>query len=269
MKQFISTILFMITMTTSLFSYSATIDEVEEFDIRYYHPENFGLKDLVFEVRFDQMLERLNKQLTFGKLEDIYYKVYWIFPGEYRIEINGLPAGFSEVKNSLKRLVKDRLDFVIPTKLAPKIRGYKLKKKKIKTGELISGRDETGMKAVSEINIKFDKKGRLTEYKTFSPTGTNTAKTKMKVKSWSHNKWVLDEVTSRSETTQIMILKNKITYKSVKGIGLPERVDIETSIKGYTTSNESMQRNKSGITFSKYEVNTGKAQKYILKGLKK
>jgi len=257
----------------SINSSAVNIPEVNEFDIRYYHPESYGLKDLVFEVRVSNLVETLNKRQSFGKIEDLYFKVYWMFPGQYQIEVNGFPKGFEEVKYQLKQMIKNRLDFVVPLKLAPRVRSYELSYFKTSSGKGVRGKDRTGTRPVSEIQLKFKSNGMLEEFKTFSPTGVNSSTFDLGVKGWSNNKWVVDKMTIKLiQGVQLTTIENEFEYKSYNGFGFPEKVDIRTT-QEIVTNNEKNKPNKrtvnSTIEFSKYEVNTGKAMRFMTKGIKK
>ena len=89
-------------------------------------------------------------------------------------------------------------------------------------------------------------------------------------KSWSNNKLVLDKVllTSKSGST-IVTSSNLIEYLSVNGIGFPSKITIknvaETIIPAHDKEKEKKVKNETGtiVRFTKYEVNTGKAQKSI------
>jgi hypothetical protein len=250
-------------------TYSRETPEIKEFDIRYYHPENFGLKDLVFEVRVSNLVETLNKRQNFGKIEDLYFKIYWMFPGQYQIKVNGFPNGFKEIKYQLKQMIKNRLDFVIPLKLSPRVRGYELKYSKSEKYTAIKGKDRVGSSPVSEIQLKFKKNGMLKEFKTFSPTGVNTTDFNLKTKGWSNNKWVVDKMTTKLiQGVQLTTIENDFEYESVKGFGFPTKVDIVTTQEIMVNNKSNKRSVNSSITFSNYEVNTGKAQRYMIKGLK-
>jgi hypothetical protein len=259
------------TLLTSFAGGAATPVEIENFDIRYYHPVNYGLKDLVFEVRIKNLLESLNKRLSLGTLSDIYFKVYWMLPGKYKIEVAGLPKGFKEIKSELKSMIKNRLDFVIPEKLAPKVRSYSLQSKKIKSGMTIIGKDKTHTRAVNEIRLRFNRKGMLEGFKTLSPMGVNNSHFKMSAKGWSHNKWLVDKLTVDSiQGIQKTSMKHKVDYVAIDGFGFPSKVVISTTQELMETKTskaaKSKREHKSEILFSSYEVNTGKAQRFITLG---
>lgn len=256
----------------SLNIYSKNIPEVNEFDIRYYHPENYGLKDLVFEVRVSNLVDTLNKKQSYGKIEDLYFKVYWMFPGQYEIVVNGFPKGFKEVKYQLKQMIKNRLDFVVPLKLAPRVRSYELSYFETKGAKGVKGKDRTGSRSVSEIQLKFKSNGMLEEFKSFSPTGVNTSKFELGVKGWSNNKWVVDRMVVRLiQGVQLTTIENEFDYKSFSGFGFPSKVDIKTTQEIMTNNGGKPNKRSvnSTIEFSKYEINTGKAVRFMVKGIKK
>ncbi|TNE96214.1 MAG: hypothetical protein EP326_13760 [Deltaproteobacteria bacterium] len=253
---------------------TATPPEIENFDIRYYDPSNYGLRDLVFEMRMSNLVETMKQRLQIKDLVDVYFKIYWMYPGKYKVDVEGLPAGFKEIKSELKAMVKNRLDFVIPEKLSPKVRSYELKAQKSKKGTTIVGTDKTHTRAVNEIRLSFDGGGKLTGFKTMSPMGVNTSEMKMSAKSWSHNKWVVDRLIVKSiQGIQMTEINHDVEYENVDGFGFPKKVEVMTTRKlvkpESVKSKDEQLKLKTEVMFSKYEVNTGKAQRYITQGLRK
>ncbi len=253
---------------------TATPPEIENFDIRYYDPSNYGLRDLVFEIRMTNLVETMKQRLQIKDLVDVYFKIYWMYPGKYKVDVEGLPAGFNEIKNELKTMVKNRLDFVIPQKLSPKVRSYDLKSKKSKKGTTIVGTDKTHTRAVNEIRLSFDGGGKLTGFKTMSPMGVNSSEMKMSAKSWSHNKWVVDRLVVKAiQGIQMTEIRHDVKYENVDGFGFPNKVEVKTTrklVKPKSVKDKSDELElKTEVLFSKYEVNTGKAQRYITQGLRK
>lgn len=267
-----------LTFSLVLFSFgsraAATPAEIENFDIRYYDPANYGLRDLVFEIRMSNLLDTMKERLNLKDLVDIYFKIYWMYPGKYKVDVEGLPAGFKEIKAELKSMVKNRLDFVIPQRLSPKVRSYELESKKSKAGTTITGIDKTHTRAVNEIRLSFDGGGKLTGFKTMSPMGVNTSQMKMSAKSWSHNKWVVDDLVVKTvQGIQMTQINHNVEYENIDGFGFPKKVKVETVRKLIRPTSEKAEDKGMSIStevkFSKYEVNTGKAQRYITQGLRK
>lgn len=252
------------------------IDELEQFEIRSYTPQLNGVKDLVFEARVDGLKEIIEKNLAVGKLNDLYFKVYWQHPNDFKIEVEGLPKGFKEVRDDLRQLIKGKLDFVIPEKISDRLQPYTLKVEPITEGKLLKAIDETYTLAVPEIDITFDKSGRMKYLET--KMSANAVKTEFfhSPKSWSNNKLVLDKVQSISGVPgNAVIIINELEYANVNGFGMPAKLNIKNVIE-YTTAATKTEKAKvqkketnSVIRFSKYEINTGKASRFITEGILK
>lgn len=241
---------------------------IEKYDIGSYHPENYGLKDLVFQVRLSNLLDHLNEKKIYGKLKDVYFKTYWLFPGKYKVEVIGMPRGFKRMKYNLRNMIYTNLDFVIPKKFSSEIEGYQFEIEKKGLEISMRGKDKSRTKDISEMYIVFDKKSKLKRIKTYSPAGENDSRMEMSVKSWSHNKWALEKITSKiRHGMQTTVMEKNVVYTTVAGFGFPERVNIETT----QTSNHSkstkekidLRKTVTSIIFSNYKVNMGEARKYM------
>lgn len=242
---------------------------VENFDLRYYHPQLQSLKDLSFKIRISNLKENVLKTIPLSKLDDLYYTVYWITPGRFHVEVNGLPKGYVELRNELIALIKNRLDFVLPQKLAPKVRSYSLKTiSELEGLRKIEGVDKTHQKGINKIEIEFDKKGRLRSFTTKSPMGSQKSIMNMSPKSWSKNKWVVDDITVFStQGLQTTKMKNEMIYKNYGGYGFPEKV-VVTTTQELILQNKKKKKEKrtirTEILFSDYKVNKGIAKKRIM-----
>jgi hypothetical protein len=249
------------------------IEELEQFEIRSYTPQKTGVSDLVFEARIDNLTEILAKNLVLGKLTDVSFKVYWISPTQYKIEVEGLPKGFEEVRADLITLIKGKLEFVLPEKFTEKLKGYTLKSESIIDGKLIRAIDATYTMVIPEVDILLDKSGLLKSVVTRAPMSAVKTEFFHSPKSWSNNKLVLDKMvltSGREPVKQTTI--NEITYQSVGGVGFPAKIIIrnitEIKIAATKKDKEKIVKNEMGtiVRFSKYEVNSGKAQKHIMEG---
>lgn len=252
------------------------IEEIEQYEIRSYDPQQRGLTDLVFEARIDNLTEILNKAQTFGKLIDVYFKIYWISPTQYKVEVMGIPKGFQEVRDDLSALIKGKLEFVIPEKFSEKFKSYTLKAEPIADGKLIKAIDDTYNMTSSEIDIIFDKTSRLKTIETRAPMSVVKTEFFQTPKAWSNNKLVMDKVVSTSrQGNAVLTTTNTIDYMVVGGIGFPAKIAVknvqEATIPATAKEKEKKVKNESGsvIRFSKYELNTGKAQRYMVEGLKR
>lgn len=266
----------LVLIWSSVMSWSSAeqkIEEIEQYEIRNYDPQSKGLRDLVFEARIENLTELLNKNLSIGKLTDVHFKIYWISPTQYQIEVVGLKKGFSEIKSDLAALIKGKLEFIIPEKFSEKFKGYTLKAEPLSDGKLIRAIDETYSMAVSEVDIKFEKDGTLKSVITKAPMSKLTTEFFQSPKSWSGNKLVMDKTISTSVQGQaVNTVENAIEYKSIQGMGFPVKIVVKNKsvITVPATEKEKekkiKQESATNITFNKYEINTGKARKYILEG---
>lgn len=273
MKQLL---LFVLLFVASMTWAQEKIEELEQHEIRSYTPQKSGTNDLVFEIRIDGLTETLTKNFVLGKLIDVSFKVHWLSPSEYRIDIHGLPKGFEEIRANLISLIKDKLEFVLPEKFSDKFKGYTFKSELISDGKLIRAIDMTYSMAVPEVDIIFNKLGQLKTVETRAPMSAIKTEFAHSPKAWSNNKLVLDKVTLTSRQGAVLFTTiNDLEYISVNGIGFPSKITIrnlsEFTIPKTSKEKEKKMKNetKTIVHFTKYEVNTGKAQRYINDGLKK
>lgn len=251
------------------------IDELEQYDLRAYSPINYGLKDLVFEARISNLQKLLEEQYNLKNLIDVYYKIYWIFPGQYKIEVEGIPEGFVDLKLELRELIKDKLEFVVPMPFAAKIRGYELSYKSKSPKVLIEGVDRGQTREINRIEIEMDNNGKLLSLSGFGPRGMNRSEFDLNIKPWSHNKWVVDtfQTVTPFASGEVRVI-HEVSYESQAGIGLPSEIDVKTVQKVEVPIEEGKTETKkmemgSKIVFTKYEINTGKAQRYITQGIQR
>lgn len=273
MKQLL---LFILLAATSVAWAQEKIEELEQYEIKSYTPQKNGVSDLVFEARIDNLAEMLSKNLVLGKLTDVSFKIYWLSPSQYKIEVNGLPKGFEEIRADLIALIKGKLEFVIPENFSDKFKGYTLKAEPIAAGKLIHAIDATYTMAVPEVDIVIDKSGQLKTVETRATMSSVKTEFAHSPKSWSNNKLVLDKIIQTSrQGAALLTTTNSIDYLSVNGIGFPSKITIknisEVIIPKTEKEKEKKIKSETGtiIRFSKYEVNSGKAQRYINEGLKR
>jgi hypothetical protein len=264
------------TVNTTAILAQTKIDEIEQYEIRSYDPQKSGLTDLVFEARVDNLTEILNKTQTFGKLVDVYFKIYWMAPSQYRIEVMGLPKGFQEVRDDLSTLIKGKLDFVIPEKFSAKFKSYTLKAEPIADGKLIKAIDDSYTLAVPEIDLVFDRSGKLKSSEIKTPPAPVKTEFFQAPKEWSNNKLVMDKIVSVSKQGfAVTTITNSLEYASIAGMGFPTKITVknvtEATIPATKKDKEKKVKSEAGtiIRFTKYEVNTGKAQRFIVGGTRR
>ncbi|MAF78278.1 MAG: hypothetical protein CME63_00775 [Halobacteriovoraceae bacterium] len=241
---------------------------VSDFDLTSYNPIKTGLKDVYCEVRLDGLTEQIKKQYVTVKIKnEIYYELYWMYPGRVALEVQGIPRGFDQLRESLKALIVNRIDYLIPQEISPKLRGYKLKEKKVGSNTVLEGEDPTNTKAINKIEVSFNNQGVLTKYKSYSPLGFQDSLFDYEKKSWSKNKWVLDEVrTKMIQGPQITETETEIEYENVVGFGMPGEITVKTkqSVVAPGENEKKIAREgESKLTFTNYKLNMGMAQKYF------
>lgn len=241
---------------------------VESFDLRTYDPVQNGLKDLFCEVRLKGLTERLKKELVSLNIKsEVYYKLFWLYPGKVDIVVEGLPKGFKELRNNLKNLIINRIDYLIPQKLGKRLRSYNLTTKKISTGVMVIGEDPANNKAVNKLEISFDKEGKLSSYKSYSPLGFQQSSFQYSKTSWSKNKWVLGGVEAKTiQGPQVTEIETSIKHENIVGFGFPGEIKVKTKQYVVAPGKEEKKQERTGLTelsFSKYEVNSGKATKHF------
>ena len=273
MKHFL---LIIILLTLGAASAQEKIEELDLNEIRTYTPQKSGVTDLVFEARIDNLTEMLSKNLVLGKLVDVSFKIYWVSPSQFKIEVYGLPKGFEEIKADLISLIKGKLEFVLPEKFSEKFKGYTLKAEPIADGKLIHAIDATYTMAVPEVDIVIDKAGQLKTVETRASMSSVKTVFSHSPKAWSNNKLLLDKVTlTTKQGAAVLTTTNELEYVSVGGIGFPSKITIKnlSEIDVPKTAKEKEKKIKSEtgtiIRFSKYEVNSGKAQRYLTSGMKR
>ncbi|MCK5883658.1 MAG: hypothetical protein KAG61_08220 [Bacteriovoracaceae bacterium] len=249
---------------------------IKRYDIGYYHPERYGLRDLTFDVRIQGLTDKLNQQMIFGKLSDVHFKVYWMMRGEateqnfkYKIMVIGMPKGFKEMKKGLKQMVATRLDYVIPQMLIESIKEYSTEYSKNRYGGIITCSDRTHKKATDKMEIFFDRKGRMTRYATYSPAGRTDTTMSMSAKAWSKNKWTVDRLTVKKhqgiQTTEMDYI---FKYEKVGMYGFPKTITVITKhMLSRTTGPKGarlMQEISTDLSFSGYLVNQGIAKSVII-----
>tara|TARA_R110000868_G_scaffold97619_9_gene268617 strand:+ start:7539 stop:8369 length:831 start_codon:yes stop_codon:yes gene_type:complete len=241
-------------------------DMIKRFDQNQYSPIKYGLKEVVFEARVSGLEESIKNRYALTKLNDLHFSVYWLSPGRVEIEVIGLPPGFDTLKQELKRIIYERLEYVVPQDLSGRLRGYNFESSRMKNSDvLLKGKDETHSKAISQINLVFAQDSSLKSMKTFSPSGSQTAVFKSEVKPWSHSKRVVTQVSVEGVTgIQKTIVETAISYVAKDGFGVPQSIKTNTKVEAMTNKDGAQHSTiSSEILLSDYKINTGTAQKYF------
>lgn len=255
-------------ISTNLFAQDKALDIIKKFDVSSYRPQDKGLKEFVVQVDISNLTKQLNDQLIFGKLKNVYFKLYWVYPNQYDVEVLGLPNGFAEIKNELKGLVASRLDVIVPSMLEKKFEGYNLKHSMQTGKEQITATDSTHMKLINEIRATFDREGKLLSLVNHKPMIVEESELSLIKKSYSENKWIIDEISVKvNEGSQTTFIKTKIDYNSVEGYALPVRITSHSKqILAQGEDKTPIQREvDSLVEFKGYKINSGEASSFLKK----
>ncbi len=238
---------------------------IERFDIGFYNPVEMGVKDLVFELRIGNMTKMLKDVKYFGKISEVYFEVYWASGEGERIVVKGLPKGFAEKKKQLIVIAKNKLEFVIPSKLKARYGKYKLKSKISTGGTFVQAKNIKAIESIDEIQMLFGRGGKLKKLTVIGPVGTNTANFEMTPKTWSKNKWVLDRmVVKKLAGIQKTNVTYEIQYLTLGGFGFPDTIKTKAKYELVRTSRKFQPKVvEDTLIFRNYIVNSGKALKKI------
>mgnify|MGYP000495326132 CR=1 FL=1 len=111
----LSLIVVLILSVTSVFSNNQNI--FQDHKLRTYTPLDGEIKDLFFDIR-EPNLEKYVRANTALEPNDVYYRVYWVFPNSIRIRVEGLPnKGFDLLKQTLVAKVKPYVELVLAKNL--------------------------------------------------------------------------------------------------------------------------------------------------------
>lgn len=250
----------------ALFSFNNAFSEksgiFDEHKIRSYSPLKGRIKDVLFDVRVEGMLEKIKKSTTITNIDDVYFRVYWYFPDRYRVDIEGLPKGFKVLRSNLRQSVKPYVDLLFAQDLVTQFARFRYtrdSKDKQSFNKIKKNGDLT------DVSITFNRNGlmdTITSKSTF--TGVKTMFDYSK-KSWSDGKFVTDAIKISEKANSITNVKDiSIEYTLKNNVGLPEVVNVtEKFMSGVKVINSSKKK----IKFSNYVINTGKARN-ILQGKK-
>ncbi len=252
---------------SSVYAASDAATLLKKFDTGYYHPQEKGLKDLVVRVDVSNITKQLNEQLIFGKLKEVYFKLYWSLPNNVEVEVIGLPEGFAEIKSELRGMIASRLDMLVPQDLESKFAGYEMKTKTNGLLEEILATDTTQTKLIHEFTAGFDKDGNIVTLVGRKPMALEESTMKYLKLPWSQGKWLVTEIKVKmSEPGQVTTANTGIEYTTMEGFGFPKKLKTVTKQSLQGADKKTIERVvTSEITFSDFKINTSEAQTYIKK----
>ena len=129
------------------------------------------------------------------------------------------------------------------------------------------GHDGTHRSNISQVEMKFAKNGMLEKVSLLSPGGMVETSSSFRVRSWSKNKWVLQNLNvSKKMGAQELQIKNNFEYISVAGFGFPKKILVTREIKGMNAKGKKKtHKTETAIEITNYRVNTKEARKKMIK----
>lgn len=242
---------------------------LDRLDLAYYRPQANGISDLVFDMRISGLTDELNAREVFGKLKDIFFRVYYTSSKPLLVEVFGMPKGFRQVKDEIINLARLRTDFVLPVALSDRLKNFKFKEVSSTTGiKKYEGMDPNYRDDITRVTLSVTPQYSIKELAIFRPTGIERSRFHMKKFPWSKGKVALDnfDVETR-HGHQVMKSFYQFEYSLESGYGFPKKITINNEMmlqKPVSKSPDLYPRNLSTtITFSNYKVNTGEAEKIL------
>lgn len=259
---------FILISILTIFNLFGKTEAIKDYEIRSYDPVAMGMKDLYFELHIDGLTDAFKKSNSMIKLKgEIYYKVFWLYPGKVVVDVEGLPKGFHVQRTGLLALVNDKLTEIIPNKLSKTLRSYKLTESRKGKSTVVKAKDRTRLSAVTEMELVFDGESRLKSVSARSPMGSQKVNHVYKTMPWSKNKWVRNKSVANSVTgIQTTKVEKDYYYKSIKGIGLIERIEVNTTQTLNQNTKDGKEQKRSSndkIIVKGHRVNEGVAQSYF------
>jgi hypothetical protein len=247
-------------LTTWSFAQDATI-YLKNFDNRVYSLKTKGIKDFVVDIESSRLTKQVNVQQTFGKVEELIFRVYWTQdPERIAIEVIGLPDGFKEIKDELKFGILQLMDNLIPQTFVQRFAGYKFSSNSPKVYLV---RDATGVAAIPSFVLKFDEQDKLIEIIGNKPVGELEITPVFEKTAFSDGKWVLvKQTTKTNENGQFLTVTKELEYSKVQGIGTLSQVNFTTEHRPGSEGKPVTQKDE--LKFKNYRINEGIALKYFL-----
>lgn len=247
-----------------LFMFTANSNEVvQRFDIGMYRPTDAGAKDIVVVLKTPQLANTIKEKFVLLKDSSPQFKIYWAAPEKLFIDVQGLPSGFKDLKNELRLAVIDKVEYIIPVTLEKKLKGYELKSQESSTGKRLIAEDKTGKLDINRMEFEINKSGQITKIDSFGTKGPST--TLFTYSQTENNKWLVTKIENVIERGSVKVISsNSINYSKVAGFYVPEKL-ISKSTQENTVKDkvQKLELSATEYVFEAYEINSGKAQKFI------
>jgi hypothetical protein len=240
-----------------------SVGYLKNFDSSIYSLKSKGVSNFIVDIESSKLTKDMNDQQIFGKIDELTFRVYWTLnPERLAIEVNGLPDGFREIKESLKLSILEQIDNLLPKTTAQNYVGYKFIQGSVPK-EIIA-QDTTGLAPIPSFSLKFDQQDKLTEVVGNRPIGTFVMRPIYTKEEFSDGKLVLKELISQSqENGQSLTIRKELEYGKFQGIGVLVGVTVTTEQKIEGSKTAPIKVSDS-LEFKNYKINDGEALKYFL-----
>lgn len=232
-------------------------------DSKIYSLKSKGIKDITVDLESTRLTKQLNDQQSFGKIDELIFRVYWTAdPERVSIEVLGLPEGFVEIKEGLKREIAQFLEYLFPIGVVKKFSGYKISQGN-RPKEYIA-HDSTGIAPIPSYLLRFDETDKLIEVIGNKHVGSIQIKQNFEKTSFSDGKWVLiEQISSSTENGSSVSITKEFDHDKVQGIGVLNEINITTIFSSLIKDSKAVKLNDS-IKFKNYKINEGAALRYFL-----
>ncbi len=255
---------FIIILSLSLNSFAQnSTQEIENFYKAVYSLKTKGIRDFVVDIKNNQLKDRLNNQKIFGKVDEVFFRLYWTAkPERLALEVLGLPDGFRELKDLLKSELTPYLEELVPMSFGEKFKDYDVKA--LEGSYLFELNDKTGLNAVPKFVFKFDNQKILSHILGKKPVGEINYNLSYEKRSFSQDKYVLvKSVTESKEAGVNIYIEKNFSYATLDGTGVLKRLEVEskTNVPG---DKPTEIKSEESFDFKNYKINTGEALNYFL-----
>ncbi|MEH0859959.1 hypothetical protein [Halobacteriovorax sp. DPLXC-1] len=252
----ISLIVVLLLSVSSVFSNNEKI--FEDHKLRTYTPLAGEIKDLFFDIR-EPNLESYVKSNTALVPDDVYYRVYWSFPNNIRVRVEGLPEkGFDLLKQTLIAKVKPYVELILAKDLTTALESSVYKKDTKESARYIRVKSK---KELLDLSVSFYSSGHIKSIETKSPNLITTTAFSYSKKSWAKGKSVVSQIVI-SEGRGVSSVKKEIEieYDKVNTFGLPSEIN---TVSYAMNGDKKIDLGKMNLKVNNYHINTGKAKKFM------
>ncbi len=252
----LSLIIVLLLSVSSVFSNTSKL--FEDHKLRTYTPLGSEITDLFFDIR-EPNLESYVKANTALEPDDIYYRVYWAYPNNIRIRVEGLPEnGFKLLKQTLIAKVKPFVELVLVKDLTTPLENSAFKKD-VKTANRfvrVKGKNE-----LLDLELELYPTGQIKEIESKSTNLITKTQFSYSKKSWSKGKTVISQIVISEGRGGASVEKEiEIEYDKVGIYGLPSKIITKSfAING----DKKIDLGKMDLEIKNYQINTGQAKKII------